>query len=99
MRRTFESFRLSRQAEIDLAEIYAFTVANWSIDQANRYTADISAAVTGLVDGGKAGRRRTDVSGGYLSYVVGAHVIFYRETNLILVARVLHSAMDVARHL
>ena len=99
MPRRFESYRLTRRAEADLADIYAFTVANWSVDQANRYTADIRAAITGLVDGSRIGRSRADLGAGYLSLGVGSHLIFYRETELILVARILHAAMDLPSHL
>jgi len=31
--------------------------------------------------------------------MVGSHLIVYRETNLILVVRVLHQAMDAPRYL
>lgn len=99
MPRKFESYRLSRRAEIDLEGIYAYTVKQWSVDQANRYTADIQAAIAGLVAGTKIGHQRPDVAAGYLSYAVGSHFIFYRETELILVTRILHQAMDAPRHL
>jgi toxin ParE1/3/4 len=99
MPREFESYRLSRRAEIDLADIYAYTARNWSADQANRYIGEIASAITGLVSGSKIGRKRSDIAAGYLSYTVGSHVIFYRETEHILIARVLHGAMDLPRHL
>jgi toxin ParE1/3/4 len=99
MHRKFDSYRLSRRAEVDLADIYAYTVEHWSVDQANSYIADIRAAITGLAEGAKVGRRRSEIAPGYLSYGVGSHLIFYRETEHILVARVLHAAMDLPRHL
>jgi len=37
MNRKFESYRLSRRAEGDLAEIYDYTAEHWSVDQADRY--------------------------------------------------------------
>jgi len=99
MPRRFDSYRLSRRAEIDLADIYAYTVAHWSVDQAKSYIADIRTAITGLVEGAKVGRKRAEIAPGFLSYSVGSHLIFYRETEHILVARVLHAAMDLPRHL
>ena len=99
MPRRFESYRLSRRAEADLADIYAYTATHWSLDQADRYITDIRSALVGLVDGSKRGRARADVGEGYLSYVVGAHLILYRETNAIMVVRVLHTSMDAPRHL
>ena len=67
MPRRFDSYRLSRLAEGDLAEIYSYTVAHWSVDQANRYVTDIRDALTDLVEGAKAGRTRSDVPDGYLA--------------------------------
>ena len=99
MARRFESCRLSRRAEIDLAEIYAYTVRHWSVDQASRYLTDIGEALAGLVAGTKAGRSRGEVGAEYLGYAVGSHVIFYRQTEHILVARVLHASMDLPQHL
>jgi toxin ParE1/3/4 len=86
-------------AEGDLAEIYDYTVEHWSVDQANRYIRGIETAIVGLVEGTELGRRRIDVPEGYLAHRVGSHQIIYRETNLILVVRVLHTSMDVPRHL
>jgi toxin ParE1/3/4 len=99
MRRKFESYRLSRLAERDLEEIYEYTVNRWSVDQAIRYIANIRAAIAGLVEGSKVGRKRGDLPEGYLARRVGSHLIIFRETNLILVVRVLHTSMDAPRHL
>ncbi|WP_230469130.1 MULTISPECIES: type II toxin-antitoxin system RelE/ParE family toxin [Burkholderia] len=39
------------------------------------------------------------VRDGYVRYAVGAHVVFYRETNdTIDMLRVLHQRMDIERH-
>ncbi len=45
------------------------------------------------------GQQRADIAFGYLSYAVGSHLIVYRETDLIVVVRVLHKSMDAPRHL
>jgi toxin ParE1/3/4 len=99
MRREFESYRLSRLAERDLEAIYDYTVEHWSVDQANRYIANIRAAIADLVEGSKVGRKRGDLPEGYLVCLVGSHLIIFRETNLILVVRMLHTSMDAPRHL
>ena len=99
MPRKFDSYRLSKRAEADLAQIYAYTASHWSVEQANRYIGDIRSTIAGLVEGAKAGRRRADLSEDYLFCMVGSHLTVYRETNLILVVRVLHQAMDAPRYL
>ncbi|MDP9056505.1 MAG: type II toxin-antitoxin system RelE/ParE family toxin [Pseudomonadota bacterium] len=99
MPRKFESYRLSRRAEGDLADIYGYTVTNWSVQQADRYVTDIHEALEGLVAGTSIGRKRAEIAAAYLCYGVGSHVIFYRETEHILVARILHASMDLPQHL
>jgi toxin ParE1/3/4 len=99
MGRRFEGYRLSRLAEADLVEIYDYTVEQWSVNQANRYVTDIQSAISALVEGVKVGRRRVDMPDGYLAQRVGSHLIIYRETNMILIVRVLHTSMDAPRHI
>lgn len=99
MPRRFRSYRLSQRAEIDLAEIYAYTVTQWSVDQANRYLTDIREALKGLVTGTRIGRRGAELGTPYMCCGVGSHLIFYREAEHILVARVLHASIDLQRHL
>jgi toxin ParE1/3/4 len=91
--------RLSRLAEADLEDIYTYTVDHWSVDQANRYIGELQSAIQELVAGSRAGRRFEALEG-YFSLPVGSHTIIYREGDtMILVVRILHKAMDAARHL
>jgi toxin ParE1/3/4 len=41
-------YRLSRRAQRDLDEIYDYTVAQWSLPQAMRYTDNLEAALAEL---------------------------------------------------
>lgn len=74
-------------------------MADWSLKQAEHYVSELSAAFERLA-------RREWVGGpsrageGHWRYLVGSHVVFYRETAETLdVIRVLHQRMDVDRHL
>ncbi len=49
----FESYRLSRQAEADLEDIYIYTAERWSVAQAARYTGELRDAIIGLVNGAR----------------------------------------------
>jgi len=92
-------YRLSPLAERDLEDIWRYTARTWSIDQADRYVADVMAAVEQLATGARAGRR-VDAREGYFKYPVGSHVIFYQRSGAALdVIRILHQRMDVDRHL
>lgn len=94
-----KAVRLSPAAESDLSEIWRYTARTWSLEQAESYHDQIIAAFEGLTAGTKKGRT-VDARPGYLKYLVGSHLIFYRERNSqIEVVRILHSRMDVDRHL
>ena len=92
-------YGLSPLAEIDLEEIWRYTVENWSVKQAAAYHADILDAFEGLASGLKVGRR-ADIREGYFKYAVGSHLIYYRQQDSeIAIIRILHQRMDVSRHL
>jgi toxin ParE1/3/4 len=92
-------YRLSPRALADLEDIWSYTAARWSPEQAASYHAMIVAAFEGLAAGRKQGRP-VDVRAGYLKYPVGSHLVFYRLSEAgIDVIRLLHQRMDVSRHL
>lgn len=92
-------FRLTPRAEVDLEDIFAYTARRWSLIQAEDYHAGFVAAFEKLASGERSGGI-ADVSGGYLKYAVGSHLVFYRETGHdIVIVRILHQRMDVERHL
>lgn len=91
--------RLTPLAETDIEEIWVYTYEHWSLEQAEHYVGELVAAFERLARGdwiGRPSRARDD----YRRYLVGSHVVFYRETTDTLdVIRVLHQRMDVDRHL
>jgi toxin ParE1/3/4 len=93
------TYRLFPLAETDLEDIWLYTFKNWSREQADRYHANLIAAFEGLACGEKKGRR-VDIREGYFKCAIGAHFVYYRETDIgIDVVRVLHQRMDADRHL
>lgn len=92
--------RLAPLAEDDLEDIWTYTARTWSVDQADRYHADIIAAMDGLTRGERIGRAIDDIRPGYLKYAVGRHLLFYRLSDAHLdVIRILHQRMDVEARL
>ena len=92
-------YRISPLAEADLEEIWFYTFEHWSLEQADRYHNDMVAVFEGLAAGTKAGRR-IGIREGYLKYAVGAHFVFYRQSDFgIVIIRILHQKMDAGRHL
>lgn len=91
--------RLLPLAEADLEAIWDFTAATWSQQQAEKYHALFLAAFNRLA-GGKAKGRPVTLRDGYYKSAVGAHLIFFRmPPGFLDVIRILHSSMDVERHL
>lgn len=91
--------RLTPLAETDLEDIWTYTFERWSLEQAEHYVGELAAAFERLARGEWVGRS-SRAGDGYRRYLVGAHVVFYRETTETLdVIRVLHQRMDVDRHL
>ena len=90
-------FRLSPEAEHDLAEIWLYTADNWGPDQADRYVEGIRDVLT-RADPGSPLVRPVDA---LWRIKAGHHLCIFQweQDGAIFVVRVLHERMDVARHL
>ncbi|KVZ94869.1 plasmid stabilization protein ParE [Burkholderia ubonensis] len=91
--------RLTPLAEADLEDIWTYTYEHWSLEQAERYVGELVTAFERLARREWVGRPNR-AGDGYGRYLVGSHVVFYRETAATLdVIRVLHQRLDIDRHL
>ena len=91
---------LSRQADADLDGILDYSIAAHGRDTAEAYLRTINAALDWLAERPQLGAPRPDLKRGLRSLPAGEHRIYYRvDGKTVLVARVLHKAMDAARHL
>lgn len=92
---------LSPKARADLDGIWDYTAERWDADQADRYIRQLAKAFADIADGSIPGRAANDIREGYFKLPVGSHVVFYRHAPAgdVVVIRVLHQRMDVARHL
>lgn len=91
---------LSPRAEADLEEIWDYTAARWSEDQAEDYIRNIWEAIGTVAEKPGKGLSCDDVRLGYRKYCVGSHVLFFRYTGTkIDIVRILHQRMDFGRHL
>lgn len=94
-----KSYRLSPLAQADLEGIWLYTFERWSLEQADSYHRDLVAAFEALAAGTRRGRA-VDIRPGYLKYLCGAHVIYFRDNaDWLDVIRILHQRQDVERHL
>ena len=91
-------YRLSREALLDLEEIWLYTYENWSIEQADRYLELIFDEIDYVCNNIKIGKNINDFRKGYLVVKVKAHLIFYKisETDSTVdIIRILHERMDI----
>ncbi len=92
--------RLARTAENDLEEIWLYTVSQWSLEQADKYTALIEKSMRLLLENPYLGKPRPDVKKGYRALHVEKHLIFYRVSDeYIDVLGIPHIRMDAKSHL
>lgn len=104
------SVRLADAAERDFRDIYAWTADQFGADQAEVYADALSLTIDALRTGPRiiGAKMRDDVATGLCSLPVkvkrrrGRHHVFFRvaeQTREIVVLRILHDAMDPARHI
>src|SRR4051794_4034066 len=92
---------LSPQAILDLNEIWDYSARMWNAEQADDYIRLISGACHELGTKTRSGRSVDELRSGYLKYLVGSHVVFYRwsSNEFLEVVRILHQRMDIELHL
>ena len=89
---------LSRRAQADLDDIRDYSVEQFGVDRAILYLDAVEQAFRRLLEHQRIGSQRGDIGEAVHSYPVGEHRIFYLLLpDRILIARVLHKAMDVER--
>ena len=91
------SFDLTKSAREDLKSIAKFTQERWSVRQRNTYLKEIDQVFRALAKNPAMGRECDEVREGYRKFPHGSHVIYYSqiESDLLLIVRILHVAMDV----
>jgi toxin ParE1/3/4 len=89
-------YRLSDLAEQDLDEIWSYVAEDASPTTADRLIDVIVDRFELLIEQPRMGRLRPEFGAGVRSFTVENHVIYYRHTGDILIARVLHGRRDQA---
>ena len=94
------SFRLTREAEEDVTNIYRYSFENFGEAQADTYHDGLNDCFRLLADTPLIGRDYGSLRPGLRRYEQASHSVYYRLTDTgILILRVLHRRMDPARHL
>lgn len=91
---------VTHKAEDDLRGIWIYSAETWGEAQADRYLDALAAALDACGKHPERGQPRDEARAGTWSQLAQKHVIFYRfDDTQVVVQRVLHAAMDPARHL
>ena len=95
------SYRLSKLADQDLADILRYTIQTWGMKQGASYLQLLTAArnhiiINPFLVGSKS---REDLARNCRAFRAAKHVIFYRvNRDTLEIARILHESMDFSRH-
>ena len=93
-------YRLAPEAKRDLEAIWLYTLEEWGLEQANRYTDELTDVFAQLAFGPQLETACDHIRTGYRRRRVGRHVVYYRMTDYgIAVVRILHDRMLPTRHL
>jgi len=88
-------YKLSRKAEIDLAEMYEFGIYKFGLTQAQNYFYDMHEAFGILTENINLGRDASEFIEDLKRFSYKAHTIFHLQTTTgIFVLRVLNQRMD-----
>ncbi len=94
------NYKISRQALLDIENIWLYTFENWSIEQADRYYNLLMNEIEYIADNPTSGRDYGHVRKGYFRTKVKSHYIFYKvRKNGVEIIRILHQKMDIDFHL
>ncbi len=92
------TYRLSREADQDLEEIFDYTVRKFGLEQAINYVSEFEETFASLMANPELGRKRDEIRSDLRSFVKGNHTIFYRILkNHIRILRVLHGSRDIIK--
>jgi len=91
---------LSPPAEADLLDIWYYTRAKWSANQADIYIRLLHSGMEKVASDPRLGHACDHVRLGYHRYHIGSHVLYFRMTGgQVDFMRVLHQSMDAGRHI
>jgi toxin ParE1/3/4 len=91
---------ITPQAELDLEEIFVYTLKTWGISQAEKYQDDLYDQMVHFTSNPDIGSDYYGKVGTYKKIHCNRHLIFYRvEGQNCIVVRVLHERMDLISHI
>ncbi|WLD23387.1 type II toxin-antitoxin system RelE/ParE family toxin [Flavobacterium dauae] len=93
--------KISKQAEIDLENIWLYTFEEWSINQADHYLDLMMDEIEYISQNPRSGKDYNEIRKGYFRSRVKSHFIFYKvnlKEKYVEIIRILHQQMDIESH-
>jgi len=91
---------LSPNAQKSLRNIKAYSLEEFGEEQTTTYLKLIEKKLQMIATSPGIGRKREEIKKGYLRFLAGSHVIFYRKSkNHVDIIDILHQSMEPYRHL
>ncbi|MFA5667654.1 MAG: type II toxin-antitoxin system RelE/ParE family toxin [Balneolaceae bacterium] len=96
-----KQYRISKQAIVDLNDIWTYTSHKWSKEQADSYYNLIITEFDFIVDNFMTGKSAEQTRQNYRVVKVKSHLIYYRRSsdNIVEIVRVLHEKLDISTRL
>ena len=94
-------YDITKEATEDLYKIWTYTVDTWSEEQADTYYSLLVAGMNEVASApDRIGKPFDEIYSGLRAYHVRRHMLFYilQNNGRVLIVRILHEAMDYARH-
>lgn len=93
-------YKLTRDADADVAQIYQDGLGMFGVTQAEKYAAGMAERFSFLAEKKIRGSDYSDVRPELRRADYVSHAIYYRHTDYgVLILRILHGRMDPGRHL
>lgn len=92
---------LRQEAIDDLNDIWAYTLEEWSEQQADKYYSALEFACVQIGKNPELGKEYNGINNNLLGLRTGKHIIFYQiiSKNEIEIIRILHERMDLKNRL
>ncbi len=93
-------FQLSNLAKRDLAEIWNYTVENWSINQANKYYEILITECQYISENHEIGKSIKHIKPLHRIRQIQSHIVVYKiDQDKVWIDRILHKRMDIENKL
>ncbi|WP_436516367.1 type II toxin-antitoxin system RelE/ParE family toxin [Ekhidna sp. To15] len=95
-----DAYKLSKECEIDISEIYEYGIEKFGLNQAQEYLIGLHDLFQTLTENSGIGRDASEFYSSLKRFVYKSHMIFYLQSETgIFIVRTLSQSMDYERHL